>query len=127
MKYIQMGMQIIIVFGFFFLGDWLHLYFNLPLPGSIIGLLLLLAVLSLKIVSLSWIESGTHFLLSYLPLFLIPATVGAINYGHVFVGKGLFLILIVMISTLITMAVSGHTSQFIAKKSDRRKEKSSCK
>ena len=120
-------LQIIFVYGFFFIGDWLHIFFNLPLPGSIIGLLLLLTALLLKVFPLSWIESGTNFLLSYLPLFLIPATVGAIKYGHVFAGKGSLLILIVIISTLITMAISSHTSQFLANRSDKRKEKLSCK
>jgi len=127
LDYLKTFSQVMFIFGFFFLGDWLHVFLNLPLPGSIIGLLLLLALLFLRILPLGWIETGANFLLSYLPLFLIPATVGAINYGHVFAGKGSLLILLVIISTLITMAISSHTSQFLARRFDKRKEKLSCK
>lgn len=127
MKFLKVFLQILILYSFFLVGDWLHDFFHLPLPGSIIGLLLLWASLLLNVFHLRWIESGSHFLLSYLPLYLIPATVGAMNYGHIFVGKGFILILLMIVSTLITMGISGYTSQIIARQSTKRKERTSCK
>jgi len=126
MKYIKLVFQILVLYGFVIVGNWLQDFLHLPLPGSIIGLLVLLAVLSLKVFQLEWIESGSYFLLSYLPLYFIPATVGVMNYGHVFAGKGFLLIPITMISTFLTMWFSSYISQVLVKKSAN-KEELSCK
>lgn len=127
MKYIKIFLQILILFGFFLVGDWLHDFFRIPLPGSIIGLLLLWISLILKIFPLHWIETGSYFLLAYLPLYFIPSMIAVIDYGHVFVGKGFFLIVITIISTLLTMAIAGWTSQGMARRSAKRRERLSCK
>ena len=126
MRYIKIVLQIIVLYGFVLLGNWLRDLLHLPLSGSIIGLLVLLAVLSLKVFRLEWIESGSNFLLSYLPLYFIPATVGVMNYGHIFTGKGFLLIPITIISTFLTMGISSYISQFLANKSVK-KEGISCK
>jgi holin-like protein len=123
MKFLIIFLQVLILYGIFLLGEFLQRFFDLPLPGSIIGLLVLWLALLLKIFPLKWIESGSYFLLSYLPLYFIPATVGVMEYGHVFLGKGFLLIPITIISTFLTLWLSGVTSQYIAK----RKERVSCK
>ncbi len=122
MKYIKIVLQVLVLYGFVLVGGWLQNYFHIPLPGSIIGLLLLWAALSLNIIRLEWIEKGSYFLLSFIPLFLLPATVGGMDYGHIFTGKGFLLIPITMMSTFLTMWISGYTSQFIARKSAKREE-----
>ena len=127
MKYMKTYLQVLLIYGFFLAGDWLHDYLHLPLPGSIIGLLLLWTSLLLKVLPLHWIDMGGHFLLSYLPLYFIPATVGAMNYGHVFEGKGMLLILIIIISTFLTIIISGHISQYFSRLSEERKEQLNCK
>jgi holin-like protein len=127
MKYIKIVSQILILYGFVLIGNWLRDFLHLPLSGSIIGLLLLLAALSLKIYKLEWIESGAYFLLAYLPLYFIPATVGVMNYWHVFAGIGFLLIPITMGSTLLAMWVSSTTSQSLERKSAKRKEQVPCK
>ncbi len=124
MKYVKIALQIIILYVFVLVGNWIQSYFHLPLPGSIIGLLLMLAALSLKIVKLPWVESGSRALLSYLPIFFIPATVGVIDYGGVFTGKGILLIPLIVLSTFVTMWISSYVSQTIARKS---KERIACK
>lgn len=126
LKYIKIVLQIIVLYAFVLIGNWFQDILHLPLPASIIGLLVLLAALSLNIFRLEWIESGSYFLLSYLPLYFIPATVGVMNYGYVFAGKGFLLIPITIISTFLTMWISSIISQFIANKSAK-KEGISCK
>lgn len=123
LKYVKIGLQIILLYVFAMVGDWLQSYLRLPLPGSIIGLLLMLAALSLKIVKLQWVDSGSHILLSYLPIFFIPPMVGVIDYREVFTGKGILLIPLIMVSTFLTMWISGYVSQTIASKMSARKER----
>ena len=95
---------------------------KLPIPGSIVGLLLLFLCLHFKIVPETYIKDGAGFILVMLPLFFIPATVGIIQYPDFLSGKGAILIGIVMISTFMTMIVSGYSSQFVEKKMKEREE-----
>ncbi|QDY46833.1 CidA/LrgA family protein [Planococcus glaciei] len=115
MKFLLTFIQLAVLFGFYLLGEWLRALFNLPLPGSIIGFLLLFSALLLKIYPLKWIDSGAHFLLAFLSLYFIPATVGVIDYADVFTGKGVWLLVIAVVSTLLTMAVSAWISQWTAR------------
>jgi len=123
MKFILVFIQLAVLFGFYLLGEWLRAFFNLPLPGSIIGFLLLFAALLLKIYPLKWIDSGAHFLLAFLSLYFIPATVGVIDYAGVFMGKGVLLLVIAVVSTLLTMAVSALISQWTALPTTQKEEK----
>ena len=122
MKFIVFLLQFIFIYGFFFLGQLLRELFGIPLPGSIIGFTLMFAALALKLFPLRLVESTATLLLSFLPLFFIPATVGVINYFDVFAGKGFFLIAVVIISTLLTMAASGSTSQYLGRRIEAGKE-----
>ncbi|WP_298829644.1 CidA/LrgA family holin-like protein [uncultured Planococcus sp.] len=124
MKIISIILQLLAITGFYLIGEAVQDFFNIPLPGSIIGFLLLFAALMLKIYPLQWIDSGAHFLLAFLSLYFIPATVGVVEYGELFSGKGMLLIPIVIISTFLTMAAAGWVSQYAAKASPERKERS---
>ncbi|ARK26044.1 hypothetical protein SporoP37_16085 [Sporosarcina sp. P37] len=117
MKLIVTLVQAAFLYILFLTGEFLRAWLSIPLPGSIIGLLLLWALLAAKIVPLRWVEKGAYVFLSTLPLYLIPATVGVMDYGHVFAGKGSLLIVITIISTFITMAAASLVSQSIAKRS----------
>lgn len=124
MKIIYIILQLIAITGFYLLGEELQAFFNIPLPGSIIGFILLFTALMLKIYPLEWIDSGAHFLLAFLSLYFIPATVGVVEYRELFSGKGILLIPLVMASTFLTMAAAGWVSQVAAEKSAKRKERS---
>ncbi|ARF15540.1 CidA/LrgA family protein [Sporosarcina ureae] len=116
MKIIITLLQVGFLYILFLAGEFLRAKLSIPLPGSIIGLLVLWGLLSIQIIPLRWVEKGAYVFLSTLPLYLIPATVGVMDYGHVFAGKGSLLILITIGSTLITMVVASLVSQSIAKR-----------
>ena len=108
-------LQILGLFVFSFLGDAISSFLKLPIPGSIVGLVLLFLCLYFKIIPEKLIKEGAGFVLVILPLF-IPATVGVIQYPEFLSGKGAVLIGIVMVSTFLTMIVAGYTSQRIEQK-----------
>ncbi|AXH98918.1 hypothetical protein DV702_03745 [Sporosarcina sp. PTS2304] len=112
-------LQVLLLYGFFMLGTFLRGMLSIPLPGSIIGLLLLWALLSFQIIPLRFVEKGAYVFLSTLPLYMVPATVGVMNYGYVFVGKGWLLIAITIGSTFITMAVASIVSHKVSKRRER--------
>ncbi|MBY0221020.1 CidA/LrgA family holin-like protein [Sporosarcina aquimarina] len=119
MKIVKTLIQVVFLYLFFMLGNFLRQWLSIPLPGSIIGLLILWGLLSFRIIPLNWVEKGAYVFLSTLPLYLIPATVGVMNYGHVFKGKGLLLVVITIVSTFITMAMASLVSQSMAKRNEK--------
>lgn len=126
MNIIRIIVQIGILYIFLFIGNVMHTYLYIPLPGSIIGLLLLFLVLSLNIFSVKWIDQGAGFLLAFLPLLFVPTLVGIIKYPELFYGKGLLILLVVVISTIMTIISAGKTSQFIEIKTKQREEEKKC-
>jgi holin-like protein len=126
MKGIRIILQITILYVFSIVGEALHHFLHIPIPGSIIGLILLIICLSYKIVPVKIVEDGASFLLSFLPLLFIPSMVGIINYPSLFSISGGILFLIVVMSTIITMIAAGVASQFIETKTKKRKKRKEC-
>lgn len=105
--------HIAILYAFYYIGTIIQQFLHIPIPGSVIGLLLLFTLLVTKVIKATWIEEGARFMMNNLVLFFIPATVGIINYSSLFTGKGILLIIIAVISTAFVMVSSGLTSQWI--------------
>lgn len=121
MKIIRIIVQVALLYLFYVVGDYLQELLHLPIPGSIVGLLLLFVLLLCKIVPVSWIEHGSNTILAYLPLFFIPSTAGIMNHLDIFSGRGLLLIGIIILSSVLTIGVAAHSSQWLAgrRKNDR--------
>jgi len=111
--------HIVFLYCIYFLGNWIQDTFNLVIPGSVIGMLILFILLLTNLIKVSWVKDGATFVVNNLVLFFIPATVGIINYFDLFKGKGFLLIVIVLFSTLLVMISSGATSQLIMKRKER--------
>lgn len=116
MKAVLMFLQITVLYMIYLAGKWIQVTFDLIIPGSIIGMLLLLVLLLTGIIKTSWVESGAWLLIQNLPLLFLPVTLGIIQYGDFFKGRGMLLFVIVLISTLCVMLVSGYTSNWIWKR-----------
>jgi holin-like protein len=117
MKIMTIIVQILFIHVFLFLGSAVKAVVPLPIPASMVGLLLLLISLLLGIVKLEWIEQGGNWLLAELLLFFIPSAVGIVNYDELLSWQGVESILLIGLSTFI---VIGSTA-FIAEKVNNRK------
>ncbi len=117
-KILLILVQIIFLYGLSILGNLIVSLLNLPIPGSIVGLLLLFMGLHTNIIPVTFIQEGAGFILVVLPLFLIPSTVGVIEYPELLSIRGVMLILMVMVSTFLTMIIVGRVSTFREKKEE---------
>lgn len=115
MKILKGLIHIGFLFGLLYIGNWIQASLSLSIPGSVIGMLLLFVLLKSGLIKLEWIKEGTSFILKNLTLFFVPVTVGFINYLELFSGRGIYLLLIAILSTAIVMGVSGLISQKLAK------------
>ena len=114
--------QIVILYVFYLVGTWMVTVTGLPLPGSIIGLLLLSIGLFTKIINVKLIETGASFLIGVLTIFFIPATVGIVNYPELLSSNGAKLILAVLCSSVLTIYITGVFTKYVEKKSLVKKE-----
>ncbi|WP_213767926.1 CidA/LrgA family protein [Caballeronia sp. dw_19] len=84
-------------------ADFVARTFHLPVPGGVVGLLILLALLFCGGVAPRWVKAGADWLLTDMLLFFIPAAVAAVQYGGLFREDGWRLALVVVFGTLMVM------------------------
>lgn len=110
--------QIALLMVFSLLMDLLARTLNLPVPGSILGMIVLFFLLQTGVVKLRWIEVGAAWLLGELLLFFIPSAVGIMNYMPMLEHDGLQILFIVLLSTFLVMACTGLVATRIAKRKE---------
>ncbi len=83
------------------------------IPGNIIGMIILLALLTSNILKLSMIEELGNFLLKYMGFFFVPLTVG-LTQSYKFIQNSVIQILIILIvSCILVMFVSAKVTDIL--------------
>lgn len=116
MRVIRTIAQILILYIFYYFGVLIVEITELPLPASIIGLVLLAFCLHMKWVKIDYIREGAGFLIAFMTLFFIPAIVGIIDYPQLLSVEGILLLGTVLVSTLFTILISSKFSEIVEKK-----------
>lgn len=116
MRIIRIIFQIIILYVFYYAGVLIVELTNVPLPASVIGLLLLFIALQLKWIKVEYIKDGATFLIGIMTLFFIPPMLGIIEYPELLSLDGIILMVAVLISTLFAILITSICSQWIEKK-----------
>ena len=120
-RFVRIVLQSAGLAAIWLIADFVARTFHLPVPGGVVGLLMLLALLFCGGVAPRWVKAGADWLLTDMLLFFIPATVAAVQYGGLFRDDGWRLALVVVIGTLMVMvAVAFAVEQ--ASKFERRLE-----
>lgn len=88
---------------------WLHL----PVPGSILGVALVFALLQSGIVKLRWVEQGADLLIRELLLFFIPSSVGVMAYAPLMRQDGWKVVAVVAVGTVLVMVVTGGVAEAV--------------
>ena len=105
--------QFTIILTICFMGDLLHNFLDLPIPGNVLGMVLLLFFLLTGVIRMSMIEDVSNFMLKHLSFFFIPAAVGLITCFSILEGKWTALMFISVASTFIIAVVTGMTVQIL--------------
>lgn len=95
-----------------FLGDGLCRLMGLPLPGSVLGMLVLLAWLALLPRERQTLTQVTSWLTAHLSVMFVPAAVGLIAQGAVLSRYGLGLAVATALSVLLTLVVTALVFQW---------------
>lgn len=108
MKYIR---QFGIILAITFIGEILKYLIPLPIPASIYGLVIMLALLMTKRLQVSAVKEASSFLIEIMSLMFIPAGVGLIVSFNAIKDIWLQLVVIIIITTIAVMVVTGRITQ----------------
>ena len=93
------------------LVDALHL----PMPGNVLGMLLLFGLLSSGVVEEAWVADGAGFLTRHFSFFFIPILVGLIDWAGLLVTSGPRLLIALVGSSLVGLVVTGRVVQLLTR------------
>ena len=99
--------EVLVIFGLYYVGELISTTLSLPLPGSLVGMILL----QLHIVELEQIATVSDFLLGHLPFFFLPAGVALMASFSAMKGLWIWMLVICLVTTIITMGCSGRIIQ----------------
>ena len=112
--------QFLIIMAFAFAGELLHHFIPLPIPASIYGIVLLYIALELKLVKVKDIKETSSFLISIMPIMFLPPAVGIVQSWSLITGIWLPCAVVIVVSTVVVMAVSGRVTQRLVRKGGRK-------
>lgn len=117
-----MILQCAVLFAFLAMGEFVVYATGIPVPSSIIGMLLLTAALKLRIVRLMWVDRISDFLVKNLGFFFVPAGVGLMRCLGLISEQWLPIVGASVISTVVIIAVTGWTHQAVRRLTSPRHE-----
>lgn len=87
-------------------GEWLARVLRLPIPGTVLGLAMLLALLGTGVCSVLMLRRGARWFLAQMLLFLLPAVMSLADHREFFGWLGCKLLAAVCVGTLIVMVTT---------------------
>ena len=93
----------ILLLSIYFAGEIISKLLNLPIPGNIIGMILLFVLLTSNIIKVEKVENLANFFLDHLAFFFIPASVGLMTSFVSLKGNIFKIILLCILTTIIVM------------------------
>jgi len=96
-------LQICLITALWFIAQEISLLSRLPIPGGVIGLLLVLMLLQFNILSIRSLALGAEWFLAEMLLFFIPAVPAVLNHQEFFGWTGLKILAIIILGTIIVI------------------------
>ncbi len=106
-----MILQCAVLFAFLAVGELIVWLTGIPIPSSIIGMLLLAGALKLHIVRLMWVDRVADFLVRNLGFFFVPAGVGLMKCLGLLTDQWFPIVGATVVSTFVVIAVTGWAHQ----------------
>ena len=104
-----------LILAFQLVGEILSRSLDLPLPGPVVGLCLLVTACILRPALADRLRSTAQGLLAHLSLFFVPAGVGIVAHWPVLRDHGIGLALAIMGSTVLAIAAGALAFQVVAR------------
>lgn len=107
--------QLLIILALYMAGQVIQAILNIPIPGNIIGMLLLLIGLYTKMIKLEMVEKVASFFLKNLAFFFVPAGVALITTVDILKESWHKIFVIAIVSTFVVLFVTSKSIEIIKK------------
>ena len=97
------------------MGEGLSYALSLPVPGPVIGMVLLLAYLMLKDDAIGKLAPTSLVLLKHLSLLFVPAGVGIMVHAQRIASEWLPIMLALVVSTIVSIIVTAAVVRWLRK------------
>ena len=101
-------------------GEILVRWTGLPVPGPVVGMVLLFATLVIRNGATESLQSASSGLLSHLSLLFVPAGVGVMLHFQRVISEWLPIAAALLVGTLITLAVTALVMHWLLLRQERR-------
>ena len=103
------------IFMFLGLGELVVYFIDIPVPGNILGMILIFVALKLKLIKLETVKPASDKLIQYLMLFFVPFGVGLLAYFDFIKAHWLVLVIVATLSTLVTLFITAFVQEKLEK------------
>jgi holin-like protein len=117
---LALALQVLALSLFCFACDMLARRLHLPLPGSVLALGLLLALLGLRVVPLAALRRGADWLLAEMLLFFIPAVMAVSQHMDLLRAEGVRIVAVILLGTVLVMATTAFLVDLVWRRGQRR-------
>ncbi|WP_239954432.1 CidA/LrgA family protein [Pantoea sp. Z09] len=111
----------VIIYLCLYAGNALAVVLPIAIPGSILGMLTLFALLATQILPVDWVKPGCHLLIRYMALLFVPISVGIMSYTDVLSAQFGPIVVSVVVSTFLVLTIVGWSAHKIHTRSVREK------
>ena len=112
-KYFILLGQTFCLWVIYYLSTWVVKSLHIPLPGGVLGMIILFLFLSAGIIKEEWLTAATTPLLKHLAFFFIPIAVELMQWGDLFQRIGYLLFLPLVVSLLVALVTTGGIVQLL--------------
>jgi holin-like protein len=116
MRFVRLTLQIAALASIFRLGSVIVEGLHLPVPGNVLGMLILFALLCCGLVKETWIAEGAGLLTRHLSFFFVPIVVGLMDWTGPLIESGPRLLVVLVGSSLAGLFVTGRVVQLLGRK-----------
>lgn len=114
--------QCFIIFGCLALGELVVWLTGIGIPSSILGMLILTALLQMKVINLDWVKGISDFLIGNLGFFFVPPGVALMLYFDIIRAEILPIVVATVISTILVLVTTGWTDQYLRQLNNKKKD-----
>ena len=111
--------QLAIIIGCLAVGELIVWLTAVPVPSSILGMLLLTALLQMKVIKIEWVDNLSNFLVSNMGFFFVPPGVALMLYFDIIEAEFWPIVISVLASTILVLVMTGwshHLTRLIMNK-----------
>ncbi|MFJ2333768.1 CidA/LrgA family protein [Pseudomonas helleri] len=107
--------EIAVLLAIYFVGCQIAARLQVPIPGGVMGMILLLLAFALGWVKPATLQLGAGVLMAEMLLFFIPALMSLLDHGALVRDEGWRILLVIGVSTLLVMIVTAFTVEAVCR------------